>query len=343
MKYDYFISHASEDKDLIARPLAHFLQTARFSVWYDELTLKLGDSLRASIDGGLANSSHGIAILSKSFFEKSWPQRELAALVSLTTESRRLLPVWHNVSARDVAQFSPMLADVKAVTTERGLQWVAEQIVSATAPDRLSTLPLTNVDSCNFTDIESAHRGFRKLLEGQPTTGDVFLYLSAYQLLLRGLFGYRPLVVPSHKLPEAFLFHFAVISPHGVTGPMEIIFVLLGPITETTTNEFVEALVKSIGRSKRFSDRPHNDHLGHPYVGEYASATTVAEAASRLAPCDNIHSPTPKVWTFRFLVLSGRRDLSKVEERERMRGAGDLRIEIASYDRLLDSGRDLFT
>ena len=52
MQYDYFISHASEDKDLIARPLAHFLKTASFNVWYDEFALKLGDSLRASIDGG---------------------------------------------------------------------------------------------------------------------------------------------------------------------------------------------------------------------------------------------------------------------------------------------------
>lgn len=343
MRYDYFISHASEDKDLIARPLAYFLQTAGFNVWYDESTLKVGDSLRASIDGGLAASSHGIAILSKSFFQKSWPQRELAALVSLTTESRRLLPIWHKVGARDVAQFSPMLADVKAATTERGLQWVAEQIVAATAPDRLGTLPLTNVNSVNRGDTEAARNGLRTILEGQPSTGDVFLYLSAYQSLLQGLFGYRPLVLPAHKLPEAFPYHFGVISPHGVSGPMEIIFVVLGPIAETPTSEFVEALVKSIGRSKRFSDRPYNDSLGQPYVGEYDATTTVAEVAARLAPCDNIHSLKPKVWTFRFLVFSGRRDLSKVEERERVRTAGGLRLEIASYDRLLDSGRDLFT
>lgn len=342
MQYDYFISHASEDKDLIARPLAHFLKTANFNIWFDEFSLKLGDSLRASIDGGLAESSHGIAILSRSFFEKSWTRRELAALVSLTTESRRLLPIWHNVNASDVAKFSPMLADVKAATTERGLQWVAEQIVTATAPDRLSALPLSNINLGDDPEVERARNVLRKLLEGQPSTGDVFLYLSAYQSLLRGLFGYRPLIVPAHKLPNVLPFHFAVISPHGVTGPMEIIFVILGPISEGLIDGFVDDLVKSIGKSKRFSDRPANDNLGHPYVGEYEATTTVAEAAAHLAPCDNIHSPKPKVWSFRFLIFAGRRDINEVEAPERVRRSGVRRLEIASYDRLLDSGRNQF-
>jgi len=343
VQYDYFISHASEDKDLVARPLAHFLKTAKFNVWYDEFTLKLGDSLRASIDSGLNASSHGIAILSRSFFEKSWPQRELAALVSLSTESRRLLPIWHNVKASEVARFSPMLADVKAATTERGLQWVTEQIVAATAPDRLSGLPLTNISYGDGPEVETARNVLRTLLQGQPTTSEVFLYLSAYQSLLRGLFGYRPLIVPAHKLPEVFPLHFAVVSPHGVTGPMEIIFVVLGPVSEAPTNRFVDDLVKSIGPSRRFSARPSNNYLGSPYVGEYQATTIVAEAASRIASCDNIHSNTPQIWSFRFLVFSGRRESTEIAARERVRRSSTLRLEISSYDRLLDSGRDMST
>ena len=38
--YDVFISHASEDKDEIVRPLAHALQSEGLSVWYDEFELK---------------------------------------------------------------------------------------------------------------------------------------------------------------------------------------------------------------------------------------------------------------------------------------------------------------
>lgn len=43
--YDFFISHASEDKDEIVRDLAEALKENGFDVWYDEFELKVGDSL----------------------------------------------------------------------------------------------------------------------------------------------------------------------------------------------------------------------------------------------------------------------------------------------------------
>ena len=70
-KYDVFISHATEDKDDIVRPLAHALQDAGLRVWYDEFELKLGDSLRRKIDVGLVNSSFGIVVFSYLFFRKN--------------------------------------------------------------------------------------------------------------------------------------------------------------------------------------------------------------------------------------------------------------------------------
>ncbi|MBA7526390.1 hypothetical protein ES705_18552 [subsurface metagenome] len=69
-RYDVFISHASEDKDEIVRPLAYALQAEGLSVWYDEFEMKIGDSLRRKIDKGLANSRFGIVVLSKSFIKK---------------------------------------------------------------------------------------------------------------------------------------------------------------------------------------------------------------------------------------------------------------------------------
>lgn len=64
-KYDVFISHASEDKDAIARPLATMLERLSVRVWYDEFSLKLGDSLTSAIDKGLQESRYGLVILSK--------------------------------------------------------------------------------------------------------------------------------------------------------------------------------------------------------------------------------------------------------------------------------------
>ena len=92
--HDFFISHASEDKDGFVRGLAIALQAKGAKVWYDEFTLKVGDSLRRKIDQGLANSRFGIVVLSKHFFSKEWPQKELDGLSSLEVEGgTHILPI----------------------------------------------------------------------------------------------------------------------------------------------------------------------------------------------------------------------------------------------------------
>lgn len=117
-KYDVFISHATEDKDSIVRPLANELQNAGLRVWYDEFELKLGDSLRRKIDAGLANSSFGIVVLSHPFFRKNWSQYELDGLVSREmTGEQIILPIWHNISKQEVISYSPSLADKLARST----------------------------------------------------------------------------------------------------------------------------------------------------------------------------------------------------------------------------------
>jgi len=117
--YDAFISHASEDKDTIVRPLSRILGSMGFYIWYDEFELKVGDSLRQSIDKGLINSKFGIVILSQSFFSKNWPQYELNGLTAREIEGKKvILPVWHEVDKKDVLKFSPTLADKVALNTK---------------------------------------------------------------------------------------------------------------------------------------------------------------------------------------------------------------------------------
>lgn len=118
--YDAFICHASEDKVTIVRPLANILKKMGFYIWYDEFELRVGDSLRQSIDKGLVNSNYGIVILSKSFFAKNWPQYELNGLIAKEIEGKKvLLPIWHQVTKADVLKYSPSLADKIAVDTSR--------------------------------------------------------------------------------------------------------------------------------------------------------------------------------------------------------------------------------
>lgn len=71
--FDVFISHASEDKADVVRPLAEALKAGGLSVWYDEFELRIGDSLRRKIDRGLAGSRFGIVVLSKAFFGRAGP------------------------------------------------------------------------------------------------------------------------------------------------------------------------------------------------------------------------------------------------------------------------------
>ncbi len=116
--YDFFISHATEDKNDFVRELAERLRARGAKVWYDEFTLKVGDSLRRNIDQGLAHSRFGVVVLSKYFFAKEWTQKELDGLFSLEAEDDiRILPIWHEISKDEVARQSPMLADKIALNT----------------------------------------------------------------------------------------------------------------------------------------------------------------------------------------------------------------------------------
>lgn len=131
-KYDVFISHASEDKLSVVRPLASLLVQAGVKVWLDEAELTIGDSLRRKIDEGLSNSSYGVVVLSKSFFSKEWPKKELDALVALEDgRMKKILPIYHEITQGDVKKYSPLLADKLAENTSKGLQAVAQAILGA--------------------------------------------------------------------------------------------------------------------------------------------------------------------------------------------------------------------
>lgn len=134
-RWDVFISHASEDKEEIAHSIAEALKERGFSVWYDEFALKLGDSLRESINRGLAESRFGVVILSKHFFSKHWPNQELNGLAAIEVGGEKvILPVWHGVTHADVVTYSPILADRKAVSSRDGLEKVVAAIEAVVNP-----------------------------------------------------------------------------------------------------------------------------------------------------------------------------------------------------------------
>jgi hypothetical protein len=117
-RHDFFISHASEDKQDVARPLYEELTALGCSVWYDEFSLKVGDSLRRNIEKGISGSRYGVVIVSEHFLAKEWPARELDALTAIEIAGeKKVLPIWHRVTKDFVLLKAPMLADKLALNT----------------------------------------------------------------------------------------------------------------------------------------------------------------------------------------------------------------------------------
>ncbi|WP_180038044.1 toll/interleukin-1 receptor domain-containing protein [Acinetobacter sp. YH16052] len=118
-EYDFFISHASEDKEEFVRTLYQALIDAGYKVWFDEITLKVGDSLTSEINKGLVKSKFGVVVASQAFMKKNWTRYEFESLVAQEMDSgtKRILPIWHGVSKDEIIKFSPNLANKVALNT----------------------------------------------------------------------------------------------------------------------------------------------------------------------------------------------------------------------------------
>ncbi|MFB7931971.1 DUF1883 domain-containing protein [Streptomyces sp. NPDC056039] len=128
--WDVFISHASEDKAAVARPLRDALTQLGVTVWLDEAQMRIGHSLRRKIDEGIRASRFGVLVLSEPFFAKGWTNHELDGLITRNVAGEQsLLPIWHNLNAGDVRRYSPSLADKVAMSTgDYSVEEIAEQI-----------------------------------------------------------------------------------------------------------------------------------------------------------------------------------------------------------------------
>jgi hypothetical protein len=134
--WDLFICHASEDKDFV-RPLAVALNALGVSVWYDEFSLELGDSLSHTIDRGLSKSKYGLVVISPAFIGKGWPEHELKGLVTKEIGGPKvILPIWHGVTVKEVKELSLPLADKLAFkTSEQDIKDIIFGILKVARPD----------------------------------------------------------------------------------------------------------------------------------------------------------------------------------------------------------------
>lgn len=126
-----FISHDSRDKSAIARPIAIGLQSNLVPVWYDEFSLPVGAKLRESIERGIKESKKCVLVVTKNFIgNDGWTKAEFDSVFTkeIFEKSNVLLPVWHEVTAREVYEYSPWLSNIKAVSWSEGAREVVRKL-----------------------------------------------------------------------------------------------------------------------------------------------------------------------------------------------------------------------
>lgn len=119
-EYDVFVSHAWEDKEDFVDEFVKELKKQGLKVWYDTNKLEWGDSMREKIDKGLAKSRYGVVVLSPNYIaeHKYWTKAELNGLFQVESiNGKVILPIWHNLTKKQVVEYSPIIADRKAMTT----------------------------------------------------------------------------------------------------------------------------------------------------------------------------------------------------------------------------------
>ncbi len=128
-----FICHDSRDKDKIAQPLAIKLQSFMCPVWYDEFSLKIGDSLRESVERGIHEAKYCVLILTPNFLSNNgWSKEEFNAIFTkdLVQGKKTILPIWHDVTKEQVANYSLILADRLAAKWDDGIDVVSRKLLS---------------------------------------------------------------------------------------------------------------------------------------------------------------------------------------------------------------------
>lgn len=118
---DFFICHASEDKEAVVQPMIEALKAHGFSCWYAEEQIGWGDSITELINEGMKRSRYVICIISKNLVQKPWPRREINAAINLEIEGNkcRILPL---LVGTDV-ELSELLSEFPLISDKLYLRW----------------------------------------------------------------------------------------------------------------------------------------------------------------------------------------------------------------------------
>jgi hypothetical protein len=159
-QYDFFISHASEDKKDFVEKLARKLKENGLEVWYDSYKVEWGDELRPTIDNGLKNCKWGIVVFSPNFLKlKKWTEYELNSLFSREEKGRKfILPIWHNITRKELEDYSPAFADRFALPST-DLNKIVEECLKKL---NKKSQKLSEIDVNSSKDLDSVSKDNKK-------------------------------------------------------------------------------------------------------------------------------------------------------------------------------------
>lgn len=137
---DFFLCHAWDDRQGVAKELHDLLESLGVSVWFSEKDVSLGVPLLRTIDKGLANSRVGIVLVTPALLRRlpaeGIADKELSALLARD----RLVPIVHETTYEALREVSPLLG------SRTGLSTAEEPMASvATKLAELVTLDLCPV------------------------------------------------------------------------------------------------------------------------------------------------------------------------------------------------------
>ena len=114
---DVFICHRSTEKASVVRPLVKHFDENGISSWVDEAEIRWGESLTAKVNEGLRISRFVVVVLSTSFVDQHWPERELNSALNIEASSgeTKVLPLLlgSDQERQKILQHYPLLNDKK--------------------------------------------------------------------------------------------------------------------------------------------------------------------------------------------------------------------------------------
>lgn len=120
-EFDVFISHANKDKEELIEELYKSLNTLGISIFYDKESLEWGDNWKDRILNGTKKAEFAIIVISENFFDREWTERELVEFLNRQNRNgqKLILPILHNISAEQLKEKYPFVADIQAIDSEK--------------------------------------------------------------------------------------------------------------------------------------------------------------------------------------------------------------------------------